>query len=89
MGIKAAPVVAKEIAASESGLVVMAGHDRYEFSWADCSEKLAAAQPLQRQQAILSPSGYGIHWPLLDEDIAVESLVSAPGVAPCPFESRR
>ena len=82
-------MVAKEIAITDNGLVVVAGHDRYEFSWADCSEKLASAQPSERQHAILSPSGYGIHWPILDEDIAVESLVSAPGVAPCPFESRR
>jgi hypothetical protein len=29
----------------------------------------------QRRRAELSPGGYGIHWPLLDEDISIGGLV--------------
>jgi hypothetical protein len=43
--------------------------------WEDCSAVLAAATPLQRSQAELSPSGYGIHWPLLDEDLSIRGLL--------------
>ena len=41
------------------------------------SSKLKAANDFQRQFFKVSPSGYGIHWPLLDEDLSVESLLKA------------
>jgi len=39
------------------------------------SSKLKAANDFQRQFFKVSPSGYGIHWPLLDEDLSVEALL--------------
>lgn len=41
------------------------------------SPKLRAASDLQRNLYTISPSGYGIHWPLLDEDLSVEALIRA------------
>lgn len=38
------------------------------------SSKLKAATDFQRQFFKVSPSGYGIHWPLLDEDLSIEAL---------------
>ena len=39
------------------------------------SAKLKAANDFQRQFFKISPSGYGIHWPLLDEDLSIEALL--------------
>lgn len=39
------------------------------------SEKLRAANDFQRSLFNISPSGYGIHWPLIDEDLSVERLI--------------
>ena len=39
------------------------------------SEKLLAASDIERAVYKISPSGYGIHWPLIDEDISVNELV--------------
>jgi hypothetical protein len=39
------------------------------------SSKLKAANEFQRQFFKVSPSGYGIHWPLIDEDLSVEALI--------------
>jgi hypothetical protein len=39
------------------------------------SAKLKSANDFQRQFFKISPSGYGIHWPLLDEDLSIESLL--------------
>ena len=39
------------------------------------SSKLKAANEFQRQFFKISPSGYGIHWPLIDEDLSVDSLL--------------
>ena len=39
------------------------------------SSKLKAANDFQRQFFKVSPSGYGIHWPLLDEDLSVNAIL--------------
>ena len=39
------------------------------------SNKLASATDIQRNLFTISPSGYGIHWPLIDEDLSVDSLL--------------
>lgn len=45
------------------------------FRLKDVSPLLAGASELERMTCEVSPSGYGIHWPLLDEDISVDSLL--------------
>jgi hypothetical protein len=39
------------------------------------SNKLRLANELQRNFYKISPSGYGIHWPLIDEDLSVDALL--------------
>ena len=39
------------------------------------SSKLKVAEDFQRMMYKISPSGYGIHWPLIDEDLSVDSLM--------------
>jgi len=39
------------------------------------SLKLKNASDLQRNFYKISPSGYGIHWPLIDEDLSVDALL--------------
>lgn len=39
------------------------------------SSKLKSANELERNFYRISPSGYGIHWPLIDEDLAVDALI--------------
>jgi hypothetical protein len=39
------------------------------------SKKLKSADEFQRNFYKISPSGYGIHWPLIDEDLSVDSLL--------------
>ncbi|MEO7120727.1 MAG: DUF2442 domain-containing protein [Ginsengibacter sp.] len=40
------------------------------------SSKLKSADKIQRNMFTISPSGYGIHWPLIDEDLAIDSLLT-------------
>lgn len=37
--------------------------------------KLETANDIQRNLYNISPSGYGIHWPLIDEDLSIDSLL--------------
>jgi hypothetical protein len=41
----------------------------------DISPLLARASEKERNTFEISPSGYGIHWPLIDEDIAIDGLL--------------
>jgi hypothetical protein len=45
------------------------------FDIGDVSPVLEHASEEERNTFEVSPSGYGIHWPLLDEDIAIDSLL--------------
>ncbi|HLH00479.1 MAG TPA: DUF2442 domain-containing protein [Bryobacteraceae bacterium] len=71
------PVLAKAIEPTPDALVVITDAGAVSIPWAKCSERLARASAIERCRAELSPSGYGIHWPLLDEDLAVGPLLSA------------
>jgi len=50
------------------------GH-AYRLRWVDCSPKLMRATRSERQHIEVSPSGYGLHWPQLDEDLAITPLL--------------
>ncbi len=39
------------------------------------SKKLEPANEIQRNLFTISPSGYGIHWPLIDEDLSIDSIL--------------
>jgi hypothetical protein len=47
----------------------------YQIEITRQSQRLAAATPEQRQNFVVSPSGYGIHWPDVDEDLSVDGLI--------------
>ncbi|HHE46868.1 MAG TPA: DUF2442 domain-containing protein [Bacteroidetes bacterium] len=69
------PVLALSIEAQVDGLVIITSEKRHFVAWNNCSPKLARATHEERSQLELSPSGYGIHWRLLDEDLSVDGLV--------------
>jgi hypothetical protein len=41
----------------------------------DISSALGHASEKEKSTFEISPSGYGIHWPLIDEDVAVDGLL--------------
>jgi len=43
------------------------------------SKKLKKASDMQRKFYKISPSGYGIQWPLIDEDLSVDALLKLSG----------
>lgn len=57
----------------------------YEFKLVAISEKLAHASELERTKFEVSPSGYGIHWPLIDEDLSIDGLL---GIKHAPSDTQ-
>jgi hypothetical protein len=77
MQSKTKPVLAKAIETTPGALILIMESGPVSIPWEKCSEPLARASLLERSRAELSPSGYGIHWPLIDEDLAVGPLLLA------------
>jgi hypothetical protein len=74
---KTKPILATAIETTPDALIVIVEGGSVSIPWENCSERLANASPIERNRAELSPSGYGIHWPLIDEDLAVGPLLRA------------
>lgn len=51
---------------------------KYSFELKKLSKRLAKATDEQLKDFTVSPSGYGIHWDKLDEDISIPSLLNEP-----------
>ena len=47
----------------------------YRIGWKECSLRLQQATAAQRQHLEVSPSGYGLYWPEIDEDLAITPLL--------------
>lgn len=67
--------IAQAFDTTAEALVLTLDGDRVSIPWAACSTKLADADAAQRERIELSPSGYGLHWPSLDEDLSVDGLL--------------
>ena len=76
------PITAKQITTDDEALSIALSDRIVRIPWQQCSDRLAKATTQQRSDAELSPGGYGIHWPQLDEDLSVNGLVLAHDSGP-------
>jgi len=69
------PITATAIEPTPEWLGLLIGKRAIQIPWTTCSKRLASATERERLNAELSPGGYGIHWPLIDEDLSVNGLL--------------
>jgi hypothetical protein len=69
--------IPKIISASFDGdhFIVVADGKKYKWHLSQISTLLLNASDEDRNNFTISPSGYGIHWPTLDEDISINGLL--------------
>jgi hypothetical protein len=65
----------EKISFVEDTLILSVDAKEYKFRLADISDRLAKASPEKREKYEVSPAGYGIHWPLIDEDLSIDGLI--------------
>lgn len=58
----------------------------YVFQIEAISKKLLNASQIERDKYEISPSGYGLHWPLLDEDLSIDGLLGIKHTFSCKKE---
>ncbi len=56
-------------------LYLTVDNQAYRIVWEKCSKRLLSGTPEERRFIDIAPSGYGLHWPLLDEDLAIDPLL--------------
>ena len=64
-----------ELVFSADRMNVTIDGQRYSCALAEISERLAKASAVERHRYEVSPAGYGIHWPLIDEDLSIDGLL--------------
>jgi hypothetical protein len=69
------PITATAIEPTREWLGLLVGKRTVRIPWEKCSARLAFATEQEHLNAELSPGGYGIHWPLIDEDLSVNGLI--------------
>lgn len=57
-------------------MIVQTGEQTYKWKISEISKRLAKASASERNCFQISPSGYGIHWPLIDEDLSLNGLLT-------------
>lgn len=56
-------------------MIILKGGHKEVIDLEKVSTRLLVASEAERNLYKISPSGYGIHWPLIDEDISVKALL--------------
>ena len=72
----------QEVSWSGTTLALRVDGKRYEVEITKYSARLAKATEEQRDNFEVSPTGYGIHWPDVDEDLSVDGLIGVRHACP-------
>ena len=56
-------------------MVVIIDGQKRRFALSEISPALQKASVEERNMYEISPAGYGIHWPLIDEDLSIDGLL--------------
>ena len=67
--------VVDDIRFETDNLLIRIDGEHKKFPLQAISHLLASASPRELDTYEISPSGYGIHWPLLDEDLSIDALL--------------
>ena len=66
---------------SSEWIILSVNEETYQILIAQASKKLTQATDIERKMYHISPSGYGIHWYAIDEDLTTKGLIKLATVA--------
>jgi hypothetical protein len=67
---------------SKEEMIIIIDHQQYIINLRQVSSRLLNASDEERNNYEFSPLNYGIHWPLIDEDLSINTLISRFKQAP-------
>ena len=77
--------IVDRVEADTDKLYLVVDGNEYKLPWSAISKSLAEASVAERNRFEVSPAGYGIHWPLLDEDLSIDGLIGIQHELPSAF----
>ena len=60
---------------TDTSMFMIVDDKEFKFDLRNLSTRLAEANEEEKNKYEISPSGYGIHWPLIDEDLSIDGLL--------------
>ena len=67
--------IVKDIRFNSDEMIMTVDGKQMKFCLEKISSVLKNASGKDRDNFVISPSGYGIHWPTLDEDLSIDGLL--------------
>jgi hypothetical protein len=64
------------LSANEDSLTLEVDGKTVTARWEQLSPRLADAPQIARESIEISPAGYGLHWPLVDEDLSIDGILA-------------
>jgi hypothetical protein len=61
-------------------MIIQIDNNQYSINLRQVSSRLLNASDEQQNKYQVSPSKYGIHWPLIDEDLSINNLISSASI---------
>jgi hypothetical protein len=65
----------EEIIFEDQFMLIHIDQKEYKFDLTGISKRLLNANSNERSFYEVFPSGYGVHWPLIDEDLSIDGLL--------------
>ena len=62
-------------------IVISVDGKTHKIPIVQASKRLAEATDIEREMYCISPSGYGIHWYAIDEDLTTKGLIKLAEIA--------
>ena len=59
----------------QNSMIIYINGIEHCFELDKVSSKLFKATSIERNEYQISPANYGIHWPLIDEDLSIKKLL--------------
>jgi len=75
----------QKIIFKENSMYLTVDGEENVFQIEKISKRLLNATEIERNKFEISPSGYGIHWPLIDEDLSIDGLL---GIKHTPLQKK-
>jgi len=72
----------QKVVFSGNTLILGVDGNEYKIDITRHSQKLSQAYSSECENFIISASGYGIHWPQLDEDLSIDGLIGVEHYLP-------
>ncbi|ABB57239.1 DUF2442 domain-containing protein [Synechococcus elongatus] len=80
--------IVQNLSFDQENMILSVDGSTYSIPISQASKRLSQATEAERKLYQISPSGYGIHWLAIDEDLSIDGLIRLANSLPVQNASR-